>query len=68
VFEVKKPFSKQKPAAWKCLCGYTIPKEGAHLSGDPHYSKGYHVHCPRCLRTVVQYVDSKETQMGMQRV
>jgi len=66
---MKKPsFPKRQPPKWKCLCGYTIPKQGAHLSGDPHYNKGYHIHCPQCQRTVAQYVDPKETQMGAKRV
>jgi len=59
---MKRPFSKRKPATWKCMCGCVIPKASAKLSGSPEYNKGYHVHCPRCLRTVAQYVDPKETQ------
>ena len=52
----------RKTQTWTCLCGEVIPKKGAELSGDPTYKYGYHVHCPRCSQTVVQWVDPKETR------
>jgi hypothetical protein len=46
-------------SVWVCSCGYVIPKNGAILSGDDWCSQGFHVHCPRCGRVVVQFVDPK---------
>ncbi len=58
---VKQLLTRQTPQTWTCLCGEVIAKKGAALSGDPTYKYGIHVHCPKCSRTVAQFVDPKET-------
>ena len=51
-----------KPSAWKCSCGCVVPKKGAKLSGGPQYKQGYHVHCPKCGKTIAQFINPSETQ------
>jgi hypothetical protein len=49
-----------KNPSWTCICGEVIAKKSANLSGGPQYDYGYHVHCPKCNRTVAQFIDPKE--------
>jgi len=51
----------------KC-CGYRFPKKDALASGGKGYAYGYHVHCPRCTKVVVEFLTDRElSHMNMRR-